>query len=347
MIDPQVSSPSALHLKLPNCNIQVKAKSSRNRPIKIKIAPTPDGSVELTLLAVVPHQAPDQGSLVSTSSMLSPTSSFLEVQAAPFDIDIINPILLGQEPGQSTIPQKHFGTERYREQDSTQVEKPCQTSPKKQLPACMQAHPNDPSKIHCMTSVSVRSGPAEHMWISRTSLSHHLKSAMHEKNCEVLALEKLKQDREMADALEMYNRRAEGVWVLPPSLEPWARLPMQMEWDDRPCRPDIQHFENEELDYMTATMRKHVTVEDNMELVARELEGYRDYINQIYISPEDETEEEDVSLPEIIHGMSAIDLAEVTLDSMCARYKNMKSSEDWYPYQTKTMCLLDLLDNLP
>ncbi|KAF8581620.1 hypothetical protein K439DRAFT_1618913 [Ramaria rubella] len=110
-----------------------------------------------------------------------------------------------------------------------------------------------------------------------------------------------------------------------------------MEWDDQHQGPDIQDLENEELEYMAATMRKWVTVKDEMGLVTCELEeGYCDYINQVYISPEDETEEEDVSLPEIIHGLSAIDLQEVTLDSIRAKHKNMKSSEDWYPYQSKT-----------
>ncbi|KAF8579602.1 hypothetical protein K439DRAFT_1620434 [Ramaria rubella] len=100
MINSQVSSPSVLHLKLPDCNIRVKVESSHDRPIKIKITPMPDGSVELTLLAVVPCQAPDQESLVSTSTMPSPspTSSLLEM---------IDPmLLLGQEPGQSSILQK-------------------------------------------------------------------------------------------------------------------------------------------------------------------------------------------------------------------------------------------------
>ncbi|KAF8579224.1 hypothetical protein K439DRAFT_1620710 [Ramaria rubella] len=103
MTNSNPSTVTALHLRMPNCDIKVRVKSSRGRePIEIKIVLTLAGSVELTLVAMA---APDQGTepfLISTpfTPIATTASSLFMEAAAPNDkLEHIDPrLLLGKEP---------------------------------------------------------------------------------------------------------------------------------------------------------------------------------------------------------------------------------------------------------
>ncbi|KAF8579126.1 hypothetical protein K439DRAFT_1620754 [Ramaria rubella] len=91
--DNKVSTDTLLHVKLPNCDVRLRIRSTCGRePIQVKIVPTVDGSVELTLY--VPTTAPDKSPTISTPTtpLASASSSFS--LAAPNDNDIIDPRLL-------------------------------------------------------------------------------------------------------------------------------------------------------------------------------------------------------------------------------------------------------------
>ncbi|KAF8587024.1 hypothetical protein K439DRAFT_1614696 [Ramaria rubella] len=111
MTNSNPSTVTALHLRMPNCDIKGTHE--------IKITPMPEGSAELTLVTMAPLAALDEDTipfLVSTSiSPIATTaaSSFVEAAAPNDELKLIDPrLLLGKGPSAQAScsfqsPRKH------------------------------------------------------------------------------------------------------------------------------------------------------------------------------------------------------------------------------------------------
>ncbi|KAF8512714.1 hypothetical protein JB92DRAFT_3143693 [Gautieria morchelliformis] len=104
-----------------------------------------------------------------------------------------------------------------------------------------------------------------------------------------------------------------------------------------------------ERDIAVAGMRHMVTQEDEDRLIEEELEDYDAYAAELSNDLDDKSspDDEDVTVPGAILDQQAFDLESVPLVELQSHLSGISQAGDWAPYPNKTMCLIDLLDNLP
>ncbi|KAF8514684.1 hypothetical protein JB92DRAFT_3115468 [Gautieria morchelliformis] len=145
------------------------------------------------------------------------------------------------------------------------------------------------------------------------------------------------------DALDRENEDTHDAILDDVSVHKEARP--QMGWVDA---PDGDDYLDREVDLKTFDgMRELMTAKEEKECVIRELDDMAEYMDQILLPQEPDLEEEDLSVLHAVAGMDGLDLEDSPIEQLRERVSHLSQDSDWYPYENKTLFLLDLLDNLP
>ncbi|KAF8494495.1 hypothetical protein JB92DRAFT_3126914 [Gautieria morchelliformis] len=145
------------------------------------------------------------------------------------------------------------------------------------------------------------------------------------------------------DALDRENEDTHDAILDDVSIHKEARP--QMGWVDA---PDGDDYLDREVGLKTFNgMRELMTAKEEKERVIRELDDMAEYMDQILLPQDPDLEEEDLSVPHAVAGMDGLDLEDSPIEQLRERVSHLSQDSDWYPYENKTLFLLDLLDNLP
>ncbi|KAF8501219.1 hypothetical protein JB92DRAFT_3213844 [Gautieria morchelliformis] len=132
--------------------------------------------------------------------------------------------------------------------------------------------------------------PDDSTWISRASLSSHLKGRTHMRNVDRLEFEEARMRH--YDALDRENEDTHDAILDDVSIHKEARP--QMGWVDA---PDGDDYLDREVDLKTFDgMRELMTAKEEKECVIRELDDMVEYMDQSLLPQEPDLEEEDLSL---------------------------------------------------
>ncbi|KAF8581934.1 hypothetical protein K439DRAFT_1635790 [Ramaria rubella] len=223
--------------------------------------------------------------------------------------------------------------------------------PKKPLPADFEENPSDNKKIRCVPCMTFKLSPDDEDggWISRACLFGHIKGKYHLTNQEQYAREKSKIQLEEAQFISAVVNSSTR--VIPSSSvnpRPHTHQHMYIEVEKGGQEHGIMFMEDFEHDSdVFVGMKDPITWERAQELLERELEGFGDDVEQACGFHQPEIEDEDLTIPATLGSeFRSSEFDEEEYHRVRHKFSEIPASVDWCPFESKTMCLLDLFDQL-
>ena len=155
----------------------------------------------------------------------------------------------------------------------------------------IEQHETDKSKVRCQICLAFTPLPDELTWISSHSLSGHLKGKKHSKNLERFEFEQIQRAREVEVTAASHHLEIPAHAVHKENCA--DSDPNSMAWDASPL--DSMAVQAE-LDGFTA-MRDVISHAQEQERMARELDDFVQYTEQVLLPHEPEPTEEGLSIP--------------------------------------------------